>query len=443
MNVGALPKSFNSISNAYSLGQSFTYYEKMSNLEGRLGDLALRSLGDIVLDKRKQANVYKRPIWVEALIGDSRAERAIADAAQLFDTVSESFESELLGTWQARLPLGDGNIPLKFNFQSTDEPQSRVVALVGDNGTGKSALLASLARVAANPPPVFFGTDALATRTGARVNISRVVSISYGAFDRALSATADEEAQFAASKELVGTFYRGLQRVARAADGSTFTVLKSFDEIEDELWDALSRIKDERRRLALNEAIELVSQVTTLPEELLAQLNTRVPSRVSLEKLSSGQIAVLNILVSLVAFLEPGSLVVIDEPETHLHPPLLSALMRGIFSILDRFSSFCVVATHSAVVAQELRKSNVIVLTRFGDQTTAREPEIETFGESLGILDRYLFGMSRSTPQYLFTLETEAQNPDSQSDGTYEHELSGQARAILLSIRSQIGGKNA
>ncbi|MBW6100166.1 ATP-binding protein [Escherichia coli] len=46
-------------------------------------------------------------------------------------------------------------------------------------------------------------------------------------------------------------------------------------------------------------------------------------------------------------------LVLFDEPETHLHPPLLAVLMSALRIVLNEVDAFAIVATHSPVVVQE------------------------------------------------------------------------------------------
>jgi predicted ATP-dependent endonuclease of OLD family len=88
-----------------------------------------------------------------------------------------------------------------------------------------------------------------------------------------------------------------------------------------------------------------------------------------------------------------GTLVLIDEPETHLHPPLLASFIRALSDLLVDRNGVAIIATHSPVVLQETPHSCVWKIHRVGDQRTAAQPGLETFGENVGTLTREAFGL--------------------------------------------------
>lgn len=82
----------------------------------------------------------------------------------------------------------------------------------------------------------------------------------------------------------------------------------------------------------------------------------------------------------------------IDEPESHLHPPLLSAFTRALSDLLTNRNAVAIIATHS-VVLQEVPKSCVSVISRTRLVATVEPPEFETFAENVGTLTRHVFGL--------------------------------------------------
>ena len=70
--------------------------------------------------------------------------------------------------------------------------------------------------------------------------------------------------------------------------------------------------------------------------------------------LSSGERTFLNFGVRCAARLTTGSLLVLDEPETHLHPNLISGFMRVLDSLLSETRSIALIATHSPFIVREL-----------------------------------------------------------------------------------------
>jgi len=122
--------------------------------------------------------------------------------------------------------------------------------------------------------------------------------------------------------------------------------------------------------------------------------------RIVFDQLSTGHKISLNIVVQLVANLVNESLVLIDEPESHLHPPLLAALMKGISEALTERNSFAIIATHSPVVLQEIAARHVRILRRYGTRTEVENPEQETFGENVGTLTRRVFNLNNAESDF-------------------------------------------
>jgi ATPase subunit of ABC transporter with duplicated ATPase domains len=109
--------------------------------------------------------------------------------------------------------------------------------------------------------------------------------------------------------------------------------------------------------------------------------------------LSSGHKIVLLTITRLVECVEERSLVLIDEPESHLHPPLLSAFVRALSELLVDRNGVAIIATHSPVVLQEVPRDCAWRLRRSGNVVEADRPMIETFGENVGTLTSEVFGL--------------------------------------------------
>ncbi|WXG61333.1 AAA family ATPase [Campylobacter concisus] len=91
--------------------------------------------------------------------------------------------------------------------------------------------------------------------------------------------------------------------------------------------------------------------------------------------------------------MEEKTLVLLDEPESHLHPPLLSSFMRALSDLLMKNNAVAIIATHSPVVLQEVPKSCVWRLGRFGLEAKAERFDIETFGETIGTLTKEILAL--------------------------------------------------
>jgi len=154
-------------------------------------------------------------------------------------------------------------------------------------------------------------------------------------------------------------------------------------------------VRRSRWKLALEglEADPLFAEanVTMLADDQTGDVKSR--ARNLFQRLSSGHAAVLLSITRLVEQVEEKSLVLVDEPEGHLHPPLLSAFVRALSELLTNRNGVAIVATHSPVVLQEVPRSCVWKLGRAGHDVRADRPERETFGENLGVLTREVFGL--------------------------------------------------
>ena len=79
------------------------------------------------------------------------------------------------------------------------------------------------------------------------------------------------------------------------------------------------------------------------------------------------------------------TLVLLDEPEAHLHPPLLSAFTRALSDLLIYRNGVAIIATHSPVVLQEVPKSCVWKLRRSGFEVSVEFDQRATDGDPLDL----------------------------------------------------------
>jgi hypothetical protein len=149
---------------------------------------------------------------------------------------------------------------------------------------------------------------------------------------------------------------------------------------------------------------------------------------------STGHKIALHVVASLVAHATPRSLVLFDEPEMHLHPPLIAALMHAVRLVLEEKNAFAIVATHSPVVLQETLARHVRVIRRVGDTFSVLAPNLETFGENVGVLTYDTFGLTAATTDFHHILDLLIEGFDSldQINQLFTPRLSGQALAYVM-----------
>lgn len=155
------------------------------------------------------------------------------------------------------------------------------------------------------------------------------------------------------------------------------------------------------------------------------------------ERLSSGHAIVLLTMTRLVELVDERTVVLMDEPEAHLHPPLLSAFVRALSDLLTSRNGVALISTHSPVVLQEVPKSCVWKLRRTGKFAAADRPTIETFGENVGILTREVFELEVTTSGFHNLLQQAVENSQDDYDtvlAKFSNQLGAEARGIVRSF---------
>ena len=138
--------------------------------------------------------------------------------------------------------------------------------------------------------------------------------------------------------------------------------------------------------------------------------------------LSSGEAAFLVFAVHAITHLDSSSIVLIDEPENHLHPNLISMFMILLERLLDLTRSICIVATHSPFLVRELQKTQVHIMQSTGRDSNIHSddddheqerpvinisnPRLQTLGANVGSISSYIFGDGTSDKLYQKILST-------------------------------------
>lgn len=109
--------------------------------------------------------------------------------------------------------------------------------------------------------------------------------------------------------------------------------------------------------------------------------------------LSSGEQALLRFAVQAIGSLRTGSLLIFDEPETHLHPHYVSMFMSILDELLEASHSIALIATHSAYVVREVPARRVRIVRQDRDgEITMDPPRLQTFGASIDSISGFVFG---------------------------------------------------
>ena len=111
--------------------------------------------------------------------------------------------------------------------------------------------------------------------------------------------------------------------------------------------------------------------------------------------LSSGQLTFIRFAANACLYIENGTMVLFDEPETHLHPNLISDFVQLLDGLLEDTGSFAILATHSAYFVREVPGSQVSILAQPHDGVIeVRSPRLKTLGADIGAISSFVFGDS-------------------------------------------------
>jgi predicted ATPase len=383
-----IPEDFDGLDESFcSLGQDQNYYEQLATLPGGLGSEILHALRDCVADP----SIWERfreeqGVRVSLLrsVASSFVERTFRDIVRgQAPSTPYEFVFQVAPTDPSQRPV---DIEVRVVPRAT--PPTNVHVLIGRNGVGKSRMLAGLsAALTGASRSAAFGIEGSVTfhgETAEAGKFANLVTVAFSAFDRFAPLSA------AWIKGNIRYAYVGLKQ--EVDEDSSRSVFKSPDELAGEFGAALQACLEGPRRYRWNRTLEILGTDPGFAELDLSGDGSSGPfDTETFQRLSSGHKIVLLTAARLVELVDERTLVLLDEPESHLHPPLLSSFIRALSNLLVLRNGVAIVATHSPVVLQEVPRSCVWVLRRSGDLLTAERPATETFGENVGILTHEVF----------------------------------------------------
>ena len=110
-------------------------------------------------------------------------------------------------------------------------------------------------------------------------------------------------------------------------------------------------------------------------------------------RLSSGQRLFAYIVINILGAIRKNSLILVDEPELFLHPTLEIQFVSMLKTVLKRFSSKAILATHSVVTVREVPVDCVHVFQHDElEELHVVKPPFQTFGGDHQRISSYVFG---------------------------------------------------
>jgi len=388
---------------ACSLGQTIEYYKSLHRFGKEIEKDILTSLRDCAYNPDIYENFKSKSQFNSAIIRFSPAEQALQYAQDLYSKLegpnlkpSYSFE------FKTRLPGFGRNHHLHFDFfdQLSSKIPSNICVIIGRNGTGKTQILSDLSKAISG-----YGyaeqSELLSAREKKfprdRPAFRNTIVVSYSAFDmfEIPGKNKFEQDELAKQGHIFGYKYCGLRERARKNEYR----IKTASEVSDEFRSAVNAIKKRGDDESWTDCLEHI-----LADPSFSSVDANNLGLI-FDKLSSGQKITLSILAKVFEHIEPASIVIVDEPETHLHPSLMAAFMHSLRDILKKYGSYAIIATHSPVVLQETPSKFVQILAGTSLNPVVKRLGLESFGEEISTLTEQVFGLSFEESNFYAVLQ--------------------------------------
>lgn len=453
-----LPNRFSYLEDGFfSLGQGVEFYKNMGLLSTEYRNVILSSLKDIVHDVELIESVRNEEVFSASLLRSTSVSIIKGQYARLLEGKAEltDFDFKYVRPIEEKM----SGIEIDFSVEVDSKPSTNIHALIGRNGVGKTTILNGMIEAITSPEntsSTFIDNNGWGDLID-KDYFSSLVSVSFSAFDPFIPPQEQPD-------PAKGTcyFYIGLK------NKSGEETLRTIDELHDDCVVALTNCfydKDKTARWA--KAIDKLGSDDNFSAMGLLRLEEifRDIKKMSLEQsdsedfkekykekikpflalMSSGHAIVFLTISRLVATVDEKTLVLLDEPESHLHPPLLSALIRSLSELLHDRNGLAIVVTHSPVVLQEIPSSCVWKINRIEMDVKTSRPTIESFGENVGILTKEVFGLEVARSGFYEMLSKSVEKEMSYEEilNEYNNKLGFEARAILKALIAHRDGVNS
>lgn len=413
--IEIIPKEFKNLDDEEycSLGQDLNYFENLKALAVNYEDI-LEALNDAAFMPVIRERFEKHSTFINSLLRNSEAEKSLNEAKNIIEGIP--FDTAFQFEYSCLLQNADKKHIVNFNFGDNDQIPSRIIGLVGKNGTGKTQFLAKLAYDLSGKSHSKNFKESFSPH---RPFFSKVIAVSFSAFDKFKKPEAGKSFSYK---------YCGIMD----EHGRVLSTKKTIENIKL----SIDKINELRRRRNWTAAFNVILGTTTtdsLYEYFFEDSDEDLEE--ILTALSSGQRYLLYVISDLIANIKRDSLILFDEPEIHLHPNAIANFVRVIHKLLDTFESYAVLATHSPLIIQELPSKYVIIFDRSGNTPLIRKLNIESFGENIDTLSEEVFQTKDVTGTYKEVLDRLSDRMSyKEVNKLFDNKLGLSAKSYLLGL---------
>lgn len=413
-----IPKFFKSLdSEFFSLGQSASYYEKFNELDDPdLRDNFFLALNDLAFSEDLLSKALKEDVTRSSLLRDIPLKtvrgqfRRIAKGGITLTPYNFSYTSYVDPDSEIE-PLS-----ISFEVEPDSLPPTNIHVLIGRNGVGKTHLIKNIIKCIIDKNNGIYGSLNDFSSFTEEISFTNVVFVSFSAFDKDIPI----------KKNTNDIPFRYIGLGQSSSSNPNESISKSPDDLDKEFAESLkscllgskSKYKLFEDSLHILESdpifessgvrafLGYANDIRKLPIDNKVSFiefekdNFTKKAVKFFSKLSSGHKIIILTITRLIECVEEKTLIFLDEPESHLHPPLLSAFIRSLSELMKSKNAVSIIATHSPVVLQEVPESCVWKLKRYGEDSLAERLRFESFGENVSLLTSEIFGLEVTNSGY-------------------------------------------
>ncbi len=456
----SLPLQFEALpENFFSLGTDINYYRNLR----RLKDLRIKiltDLHDIAYNKTLYEKVKNQHVTRISLLRDITESMVKGQFHRVADGGATLTNYEFTYTLPSMNIYNTDYLKLDFKIDASQNiPPTNIHVLIGKNGIGKTTILKRMIFSLISDKPF---EEVGSFETGWGETFSNVVNISFSVFDTPILMSDINSPK-------IPYQYVGLIKPLLSLDGGKSMALQNKKQLTESFLSTYVNIQlSPQKKILWERAINVLMSDYTFkdldilhwwPKDDIIDLENKwINSPISKElsksdfvenvkkhcekclyekfrDLSSGHKNILLTIVNLIDLVEEKTLVILDEPEEHLHPPLVSAFIRSLSDLLTYRNGVAIIATHSPVIIQEVPRKCVWIIRGSGNQRVVEHPQIETFGENLGELTSEVFGyeVMNSGFHKMILDVSEKKCTYEATINVFNNELGNEAKSILKS----------
>lgn len=433
-----LSEKFNELTEDYCSLGTIDYYYKMQKCFKIRAKNILQKLRDCAINENIKEKFEDHEGFRSSLLRTTNFEKALKEGKDIIEGHSSKFNS--IFTFDCVVGNFDNEHSISFDFEpdSNSFLPHRIFCLIGKNGTGKTQYLSKLALGMSGQD-----RDLKNSFTPGRPLFSQVIAISYSIFDSFKKPnTINEIINKKNYEEVFSYLYFGV----RKRDNS----ILSDKEIQSQLYESILKILERGKKdewleslstlFHDNRLLDLINEI----ENNEKIFNKKIINVHEFLHVSSGQGIILSCVTNLYANISKETLIIYDEPETHLHPNAIYQLILILHEILNKTNSYAIIATHSPIIIQQIPSKYVRILSQNDNYINIKQPSLETFGENLTALTNEIFGNNMHEEYYkkilekIATTERGILQSDINIDELFEGDLSLNARIFYEGKKNEI-----